>query len=128
MQPRRHTTHIEPDERAPGRGRGFVTRVLGDHPEVAADASLIVSELLTNAVVHNDPSEPITLEVGVEKERVRLLVSTEPGTQVQLKLRRPDAPGGFGLSIVNALASEWGIKRSPRPSVWCDLSLPGASC
>ncbi len=126
MHTSHHTVQIEPDEQAPGRGRAFIEEVLAEYPAIAGDAALIVSELVTNAVIHGDRSVPIALEVTIDKRRVRLSVATQAGHEVKLRMRSPNAPGGFGLSIVNTLASEWGIKRRPRPMVWCDLSLPTA--
>jgi hypothetical protein len=36
---------------------------------------------------------------------------------------RPEEPGGWGLIVVDRLASRWGIEGSPRTRVWAELPL-----
>ncbi len=94
----------------------------------AGQAALIVSELVTNSVIHADvgPSRSLTLDCAILEDRLRITV-TDPGSGHVPQLRGPDeeSRGGLGLQIVDKLSSEWGVTRDSagRTSVWCDLLL-----
>ncbi len=101
----------------------------------AADVELIVSELATNSVLHADvrSDQTMTLQFTVLPARLRISV-TDPGSRLEPHVRPPGhgASGGFGLGIVEALSSDWGVVRDPAgtTSVWCELPLdppPGSS-
>ncbi|MFF9457794.1 ATP-binding protein [Streptomyces flaveolus] len=95
------------------------------------DAVLVITELAANAVAHAVPS------AATDRPEVRLALSLHPG-RLTLSVSDPgdDAPvrtssddcdlreHGRGLSIVDALAEEWGW--TPRPpagkTVWATLS------
>lgn len=112
---------IEPTLDAAALARRFV-RDNRDHldPDVVANAELLVSELVTNAVLHGAgaitlqlPFDPPGLVVAVTDTGDRLpVVSAPPPT---------DQSSGRGLLIVDALSSEWGVEqRQPPPgkTVW----------
>ncbi len=94
----------------------------------AGDAALIVSELVTNSVLHAKvgPGQTLTVRCATLEDRLRIAV-TDPGSSLEPHLRPSDDrnPGGYGLKIVDELASAWGIERdgSGRTTVWCDLPL-----
>lgn len=94
----------------------------------AGQAALIVSELVTNTVIHGDvgPSQSLTLDCAILEDRLRITV-TDPGSGHVPELRGSDenSRGGLGLRIVDKLSSEWGVTRDSagRTSVWCDLRL-----
>lgn len=89
-------------------GRHFVADVLSGCP-AAADAVLMASELLTNAVIHSRSGTDGTLAVTVAHgaARVRVEVDDQGGPWIE----SPDASGerGRGLIIVSELAAAWGI-------------------
>jgi anti-sigma regulatory factor (Ser/Thr protein kinase) len=71
---------------------------------VIADALIIVSELVTNAVMHAD-SDSVVIAV-LDDMRLRLEVhDRDPSGPVA---GEPTSAGGFGLAIVAALADSWG--------------------
>jgi anti-sigma regulatory factor (Ser/Thr protein kinase) len=84
------------------------------------ELELIVSELVTNSVRHAGLSagDPIELEMTSDNGQVRIAVRDrgpgfEPNTAV-------NGNGGLGLSIVAAVATEWGVERSTDGcTVWC---------
>ena len=94
----------------------------------AADVSLVLSELVTNSVMHAEvgPGETLTVECTALADRLRITV-TDPGSRLEPHLRTPDrlAPGGYGLAIVASLSLAWGVVRNPggTRSVWCELPL-----
>jgi GAF domain-containing protein len=69
-----------------------------------ADTLLCASELVTNAAEHG--TFPVHARVAVTPEAVRIEVS-DAARQLPM-LRSPGPDGGFGLRIVEAIASRWG--------------------
>jgi two-component sensor histidine kinase len=70
-------------------------------------ASLLVSEVVSNAVRHGDPVAPISLTCRVEGESLHAVVRNRGS--------RPDPPlpsrRGSGLQLVAALSKRWGSRR-----------------
>jgi anti-sigma regulatory factor (Ser/Thr protein kinase) len=79
------------------------------HGAVLADAQLLVSELVTNAVRHGAP--PIVLRIECD-ESLGLQVSVSDGSKVlpQRKEVGGAAVGGRGLTLVDLLSDQWGIE------------------
>jgi anti-sigma regulatory factor (Ser/Thr protein kinase) len=115
--------HLNPTQNAPGDARRFVADVLDGHP-VVESAKLVISELVTNAVLHGGrDAGRVTVIVGQEHDGVRLEVrqAKHPGF---LPLDQEPGhldPTGRGLMIVDALATEWGVDTNTG-SVWVVLS------
>jgi anti-sigma regulatory factor (Ser/Thr protein kinase) len=123
------------DPESAGRARQTARRALeeaglpDDHVE---RATLLVSELVTNAIVH----------AGSD---IRIRVCARPVTRVEVEDRSPWLPdppppepvpaavdelesGGLGLTIVERLASRWGADRHPDGDgkvVWFELDHDG---
>ena len=79
---------LDGDPDAPSRGRHAVTAVLdewGCEPGTREDLLLVVSELVTNAVVHG--AEPIVVTMVRAPERVRVEVTD--GAAAVLAARQP---------------------------------------
>lgn len=97
----------------------------------AMDAALIVSELVSNSVLHANvgPEQTLTVELVRIEDRLRITV-IDPGSQLQPRLLAADhrTPGGFGLLLVDKLAAAWGVARDGigATSVWCELLLEEA--
>jgi anti-sigma regulatory factor (Ser/Thr protein kinase) len=94
----------------------------GINSEVRQVALLIVSELVTNAVVH--AAEPITLDVAIHDDMLRLEVCDGDDRTGVVAVRSP--PGGDtnsrGLAIVDSLAQRWGVRnRRGGKSVWAEM-------
>jgi len=89
---------------------------------VVRDAVLLVSEMVTNAIVHGRP--PICLRL--RHARSRLLIEVDDtATAVPRKLRpTPLDVHGRGLQLVAALAESWGTRPTASgKSVWCALAI-----
>jgi anti-sigma regulatory factor (Ser/Thr protein kinase) len=114
---------------APTRARRSVHAQLEGHipATTATDAALLVSELVTNSVVHANvgPHRTLTVEVTTLDDRVRIAV-TDPGSRLRPRLLPPDpeTPGGLGLLLVDELCETWGVRQDLGPTcVWCELPL-----
>jgi anti-sigma regulatory factor (Ser/Thr protein kinase) len=118
---------LDADPDAPARGRHAVTAVLtawGCAPSAQEDLLLVVSELVTNAVLHG--AEPIVVTVVWAQERVRVEVTDGlSDASPQNSRAAPDAETGRGLSVVTRLACAWGWRASPGrgKTVWAEVPL-----
>jgi len=95
--------------------------------DVAEDAALIVSELMTNAldasaVLPERP--PITLRLLADEKS--LLIEAWDQSPLDLEPRQADADDecGRGLTVVAALSDRWGSERTGyrRKVVWAELA------
>jgi anti-sigma regulatory factor (Ser/Thr protein kinase) len=118
---------------APSRARRSVHARLEGHISArkATDAALLVSELVSNSVVHANvgPRRALTVEVTTLDDRVRIAV-TDPGSRLRPRLLPPDpeTPGGLGLVLVDELCETWGVRQDlTRTCVWCELLLDQAT-
>ncbi len=115
---------------APLRARRSVLSQLGGRLTATktADLALIVSELVTNSVLHANVSaeQTMTVDCAVLPDRLRITV-TDSGSALEPHRRSPDhhGAGGYGLMIVEKLCSAWGVvhRRAGTTSVWCELPL-----
>jgi anti-sigma regulatory factor (Ser/Thr protein kinase) len=83
-------------------------------------AQLLVSELVTNAVLH--AGTYIVVEVRVDDVRVRVAVKDLSAAFPQPRVAADDASGGRGLQLVEALSSSWGWDLTAGgKSVWFEL-------
>ena len=93
--------------------------------EVISRLAVIFSELVTNAIRHAGISRDATLDVELEigsnmiKGRV-----TDHGRGFDPAAVPPPNPrheGGFGLRIVDRLATRWGVRVNGSTEVWFEL-------
>ena len=91
------------------------------------DVRLLVSELVTNSVVHAGlpPDEAITVTVTVQGGLARGEVRDRgPGFEPPHEpAPKPDLAGGWGLYIVNRIADRWGVAKTGSKSVWFEIDL-----
>lgn len=113
---------IPPSPDAPGIARATVAHALRDSG-AAEDACLVVSELVTNAVVHGDPVE-IRVAIRVFDEFGRIEVTSVEREHEMAPPERPPQPegiGGYGLAIVDRLSDHWGVQNSS--TFWSEINL-----
>jgi len=85
-----------------------------------SELSLVVSELVTNAVIHGRGA--ITLKIRVDGNGVYGEVIDEGGGfERDVRERGPDELNGRGLMIVDALSRRWGIHEGTT-HVWFELA------
>lgn len=114
---------------APARARGWVRSCraggsIGSEPDVA----LIVSELVTNSVVHAhaDSAQLLRITVARLKDRVRIAVRDSGAeTLPHLSEAGDGTAGGLGLRIIDRLCLRWGVVRNGTGTteVWCDVAF-----
>ena len=70
---------------------------------------LVVSELVTNALVHGSTGDDIHLDLTLHRDHAHVSIhNLGPGLEMKkLRLERPN--GGRGLEIVAALSERWGF-------------------
>ncbi|RSN06704.1 ATP-binding protein [Nonomuraea sp. WAC 01424] len=92
---------------------------LGRHDDVV----LVVSELITNALVHGDG--PPALRIRCTPSHVRIEVrDSGPGLPTP---REPGPADGWGLNVIGTLSTGWGVTRGAGDGesgkvVWCELA------
>jgi anti-sigma regulatory factor (Ser/Thr protein kinase) len=90
-----------------------------------ADAVLLVSELVTNALLHAR-SAP-TVELTRDGDRVRVAVCDDSPVAPRRRQYATDAATGRGIALVDHLATEWGSERvGDGKCVWFELQTDGA--
>ncbi|HET6817267.1 MAG TPA: ATP-binding SpoIIE family protein phosphatase [Mycobacteriales bacterium] len=117
---------LAPDPAAPQQARRFIASTL-DAPELAEAreiAELLVSELVTNAVVH--AASPV--EVAVEQDAAGIVVRVRDADTGPLVMRAGGGmeldEGGRGFLLVDRLAEAWGTDhQGGRKSVWFRLAV-----
>lgn len=98
-------------------------RGLGLPPRTIADAVLLVSELVTNAVRHGALEDGDSICVQAEREDDLLRVEVrDPGPGWHGSAGQRQEEGGLGLVVVDALARRWGTERAAGETrVWFEL-------
>jgi flavin reductase (DIM6/NTAB) family NADH-FMN oxidoreductase RutF/anti-sigma regulatory factor (Ser/Thr protein kinase) len=86
------------------------------------DTTLVVAELVTNAVVHGAP--PIVLHLWRELDGVRVGVSDHNPMGSVGRPSEPTSPSGHGLRIVDRLVERWGsAAHEDGKIVWAEIPV-----
>lgn len=107
---------------APARVRAAVKALNGGLGEKSDDVKLLLTELVTNAVVHAEVDHGSFLQVALSAppERITAMLeySGEPFTA------GPELEGDhFGLYLVESLSDSWGFERAGDMNrVWFEIS------
>jgi len=115
------------DVSAPGEARRALGELSGMvHDLVFDDLRLLVSELVTNGVRHTDqgPKGWVNLRIRWDAGTVRVEV-TDPGPGFG-EVRTPTIyqESGWGLYLVEQVASRWGVDRGRANTVWFEIDCP----
>lgn len=91
--------------------------------DVCDDVTLVVSEMVTNAVRHASP--PVALELQAEGGRVHIAVHDGSPDAPQPRSAPSDAEGGRGLLLVGLLCEDHGVRPDPPgKTVWATVPRP----
>ncbi len=106
------------------RRRGRDCLRVGAPADLVADVEVVVSELVTNAVVHG--SGPIELRLELVDGAVSVGVLDAGRARPRPRGVEADAECGRGLALVAGLTQDWGIRPTPSggKEVWALLSRP----
>jgi anti-sigma regulatory factor (Ser/Thr protein kinase) len=97
-----------------------------DLSSMAGEEELLVSEVVTNGLVHGDSDVYVVVRRYPDRVRVEVRDSDPHRARaVAMPGQEDEAEGGRGLMIVSALASAWGNSPSGRgKTVWFELPVP----
>jgi anti-sigma regulatory factor (Ser/Thr protein kinase) len=110
--------------------RLMARQLLGDDDPAAETVMLLVSELVTNAIVHSQSGAPGgTVTVALCPVSAGVLVQVRddggPSEPCLAEIGNDGAEHGYGLLLVDALADSWGTISGPDSRVtWCRVSRP----
>jgi len=121
---RRAKRTVRCDGEGPATARRFVSDTMRTWgcDDLIADAELLVSEAVTNSVEHSEQSHAV-VDLLASGDTIRVDVS-DTGAAKAVEQRTPEAgrPGGFGLAIIDSVATRWGVEPSRAgKSVWFEL-------
>lgn len=118
---------LRPHPESVGEARRFVRSVVdraGGQPELAETAELVVSEVVTNAVLHAGTAVAVAVRAGAG----RLRVEVGDGSQQVPRQRSYDrlVSTGRGLHILEAVVDDWGVELDASgKTVWFELTPGG---
>ena len=114
-----------PTAEAPRAVRAWIRGLLRDerHAPLEHAACLVVTELVTNAVLH--ARTPMCVAIELRGDGLRLSVADQNPHQPALRTYDNDATTGRGLHLIDVLADRWGLEERPGgKAVWCELVAP----
>jgi anti-sigma regulatory factor (Ser/Thr protein kinase) len=96
-------------------------------PEPVLDsARLVVTELVTNSILHGILEGDGWVDVMIERRarclRIEVADPASTGRRPVLRPVGPQSTSGWGLQLVDRLASEWGVDTGVGTRVWCELA------
>ena len=109
-----------------GEARRFVSQHLVAHslPDMVGDATLVVSELASNAVQHARTSFGVTISGQDSGVEIAVSDGTWDTTPTTFHAHAFGL-GGRGLLVVENLSTDWGVRGSADggKSVWANLDI-----
>lgn len=118
---------LPPGPLSAGAARSFVDATLAEwgYGHLSEIVRLLTSELVTNALLHAGTNMAIVVRFTDDRIRVEV-EDASPAWPTRLSYAE-DAATGRGLTIVEEIASAWGVRRIPGgKAVWFEVPLRGA--
>jgi two-component sensor histidine kinase len=113
------------DAAAARKARDALRMAISDLPDgFQQDASLLVSELVSNSVVHasSTPASEIGLLIAVDEDVLRVDVFDDSPT---IAAKKPPSERSYGLNVVEMIATRWGAERREGVNVtWFEMHVP----
>ncbi|MDI2125180.1 ATP-binding protein [Yinghuangia seranimata] len=122
---RHYRVQLSASDRGVQRARREVERLLRDWDlgELADIAVLLVSELLTNVLLHVGPGSRHSLSLAHDAGRLRVEVQDPSPRLPSVRRGSLDDEFGRGLALVECLAHSWGADALPTGKVvWFTLA------
>ena len=114
---------------APARARAAVREILADAvpKEIVDDVLLVVSELVSNVVMHAGLTAAGEIEFRLWTDG-RIRVEVKDRGRGFDRTEKPPGPGprvgSRGLRLVEVLSSHWGIVEGDGVLAWAEVQLP----
>ncbi len=121
------SSRFAPLPESPARARAFTADTLqswgcGGLIDVA---QLLVSELVTNVVLH--AGTDAVLSIGLRPDRLRIEVADGSVTVPHTSDSTSNGTSGRGLPIVEVIGDDWGVEqRHGGKTVWTEIRIPAA--
>ena len=118
------TRSLKADRGAPRAARHALDELNGPiGPELKDDIRLLVSEVVTNSVIHAQPQTPgdVVLDVWASDDVVRVAVTDCGPGFVAVDAPRGGERSGWGLMMVDQLADRWGVDLEDGTEVWFEF-------
>ncbi|MFC9591226.1 ATP-binding protein [Streptomyces sp. NPDC056944] len=118
---------VGPDPAEVGRARRWARSRLagsgiGDDEPLADTLVLLISELVTNAVVHTGCPAVLRMLFPAEGSGVRVEVADTSDRPPRPRHAEGDDTNGRGLELVDGLADRWGWQpEGAGKSIWCEV-------
>ena len=114
------------DASAPTEARLFACEAASSCADdrTVADLALLVSELVTNSVVHGRTASWVRVEVLLG-DHIRVDVVDSGDGFVFRPRHAVERPGGFGLYLVQRICDSWGMSVGAATRVWFSLPFTG---
>jgi anti-anti-sigma factor len=103
----------------------FADRFSDIPPDSLSDGKVLVTELVTNAIRHGAHPEGWVRLVVRDLDRMVRIEVTDSGDldgHPAMQNPRPGQVGGWGLHVVDRLATRWGVTTETGRTVWCELA------
>lgn len=114
---------LRPEPSSVRQARRYVSETLTaiGFDDAGPTAELLVSELVTNAILH--ARSPLNVSVETRGELVRVAVADDSPRSPQRRRHSLDSGTGRGLLLVERMAERWGVDvGSAGKVVWFELS------
>jgi anti-sigma regulatory factor (Ser/Thr protein kinase) len=111
---------------SPRQARVFVRDVLtgwGVPEELRENAELLITELVTNAVIH--ASSDVSVEIRQDGDVVRFGVHDHGPGQIRMRVPAPGDVTGRGLYFLDQLDPDWNVTTSESGDKTIHFSLTG---
>jgi anti-sigma regulatory factor (Ser/Thr protein kinase) len=115
--------NLPPDTSAPSLARAAAKRCLAGKvsSERLGELSLVITELVSNAVMHGRGE--VVLRLQLDEAIIRgEVIDHGGGFEHEIRQRGPGEVSGRGLFLVDALTSRWGIHEGTT-HVWFELTV-----
>lgn len=117
--------HFEQDAQSARAARRFVSQILtgwdDDEGDLTDTVTLLVSELVTNAVVH--AGSEVEVSVRLTPTAARIEVTDNSAASINPRDATEEEDSGRGLALVGSLARRWGVRPAPGggKTVWFEI-------
>ncbi len=93
---------------------------------VIESARLLVTELVTNSLLHGiaegDGWIDVVIELRARCLRIEVADPASTGRRPVLRSVDHSSTSGWGLQLVDRLASDWGVETGSGTCVWCEIA------